>query len=725
MKRRVESREESPYSKRQKLTEEISSVTQLQSLLAFNQDAASVTRQNIQAFKNFLETIAYGDDVELQSSKKGLLLEYLKLQKLSQEERPSSEALELLRTWSLAAQSNNEALFAAVTAVLALFLKTISRHVEFRDAGKNVCYLILQKDQLKILERGLSAQKTKDHVICPSLRLLTELVSFDGGSLASHVYREREITFKRFDTFLGLRHEVKAVGSGSRRKASIRDNALRYLFANLRLQDQSTKIEILSNGKFFRSVFQDIKEDAPLIIREILKVMKDHVLDDKKIPRRTKGRIFTDNVLASLATLYSYQSADDESEEDEHVQTRVNETIPKAVHIFLLSLCTTPAYGVLLEKDDHHGETEREVEAPDEELSARYQDISLLSKTRRKRTATRNHNLASFLQSLRPHASQLQRDLVLAIFQAAPGLISDYFSRKQTFSFEPKLTATWIGYAAFLLSAIQLPISEMDPLLPPSNPNIIERILPLPLSPKVLSRCFNQSIMIVKFLAVKLLTAAFDKLAEVLAFVRSSNQTTGGASARSMDTAVDELVDEFGHRCPDMSHVIALFRSCNSETTVLREASARLLLLYYQHLPQKALEQKLDLSTALLASFNDARSARSECIEHSLEPLLLGHLVAIAACSPDVRWFQKSENDQLSLFGAGLKLYATLPDDSLGRSLGALLQSALSEGFSVDAYEGKRLLAFLSASLSESHALQPHHAVFDFLDNCLTRLSKK
>ncbi|KAL8867321.1 MAG: hypothetical protein Q9174_005738, partial [Haloplaca sp. 1 TL-2023] len=719
MKRRVESREESPYSKRQKLTEEISSVEQLQSLLAFDQDATPVARQKIQAVKNLLEIIAYGEDAELRSSKKSLLLDYLKLQRLSQEERPSSGAFELLKTWSFAAQSNNEPLFASVTAVLALFLKAISRHVEFRDFGRNICYLILQKDQLKILERGLTTQKTRDHLICPSLRLLTELVSFDGGSSASHVYRAREITFKRFDTFLGLRNEVKAVGSGSRRKASIRDNALRYLFANLRLQDQSTKIEILSNGKFFRSVFQDIREDTPSIIREMLKVMKDYILDDKKIPRRIKGRIFTDHALASLATLYSYQTTDDGSEEDEHVQTVANQTIPKAAHIFLLSLCTTPAYGILLEKDDHHVEIEREAEAPDEEPSARHQDISLLSKSRRKRVGARNHNLASFLQSLRPHASQLQRDLVLAIFQAAPELISDYFSRKQTFSFEPKLTATWIGYAAFLLSTIQLPISGMDPLLPLSKSDLIERIVPLPLSPKVLSRCFNQSIMIIRFLAVKLLCAAFDKLAQVLAFVQSSNRITSGASARSRDTAIDEIVDEFGHRCPDMSHVIALFRSCDAETPVLREASAQLLCLYYQHLPQKALVQKLDVSTALLASINDARLARSE---NSLEPLLLGHLVAIAACSPDMRWFQKSDNHQLSLFGTGLELYATLPDDSLGRSLGNLLRSAFSESFSMDAYQAKCLLAFLSTSLSVSQALQP---VLDFIDNCLARLSKK
>lgn len=605
-------------------------------------------RIDVQAFKAFLESIAYGDDAELRSSRKGILLEYLKHQNLSHNDGPPTEAFDLIKTWSFAAQSNNEALFAAVTAVLVLFLKTISRHVEFRDAGRNICYLILQKDQLKVLERGLSVQKSKDHVISPSIRLLSEIVGFDGGYSASRVYRTKDITLKRLDTFLGLRQEAKGVGSSSRRKASIRDNALRYLFANLRLQDHSAKIELLSNGKIFRSVFQDIKGDSPSIVREVLKVMTDDVLRDEKIPRRIKGKLFTDHVLGSIATLYTYRSGgDDDAQEEEQGQEQDKESIPGIAHAFLLSVCTNPVYGILLKQGVQlSGADGEEYDVPSD-LGGNHPSISLLSKRSRKRTAIRNNNVASFLQTLRPHANGLQRDLLLATFQAAPELISDYFFRKRTFSFEPKLTATWIGSAAFLLSTIQLPFQgewetpEGHKSLPVSVPDIIETIIPLPLTPKIVIRCFHQSVNVIRFFAVRLLSAAFDKLAQILAYFRSRSRAARGPTGKIWDSTAAELVEEFGQRCPDMNHVIGVFRSCTSEATVLREASARLLSLYYRYLPQKALEQKLDVSGALSAALKDAMSAGPHSGDHGLHPLVFTHLIEVAKCSPDMRWWQK------------------------------------------------------------------------------------
>lgn len=261
---------------------------------------------DIQAFKTFLESIIHGQDTVLQSSKREILLKYLKLQKLLHDEESSTHTFDLVKTWSFAAQSNNEALFASVTGVLALLVKMISYHVEFREVGGSICQLLLQNDQLKLTERGLSAQKSKDHLISPCLRLLTEIVSFDGGSLAKRVYRLKDITFKRLDTFLSLRQDTKSTGSSSRRKPSVRNTALRYLFANLRLQDHAAKTEILANGRILRSVFQEIKEDPPTVIHEILDGVRGDILKDEMIPRRIKGRIFTDQILGSIATLYNY-----------------------------------------------------------------------------------------------------------------------------------------------------------------------------------------------------------------------------------------------------------------------------------------------------------------------------------------------------------------------------------------------------------------------------------
>lgn len=599
----------------------------------------------IQTFKIFLESIAYGQDAVIQSFRRKILLEYLNLQPIStSREENSTNAIDLIKTWSFTAQSNNEALFATVAAVLVLLLKSISHHIEFRAHGKNVCHLLLQKEQLKLFERGLSAQKSKDHLISSCLRLLTEIVSFDGGSSAKRVYRSKDTTFKRLGTFLGLRQDNKVATTSSRRKPSIRNLALRYLFANFRLQDHETKIGILGNGRILRSVFQDVREDSPLIIYEILHVIKDNVLMDEKMPRRVKGRIFTDQVLSCIATLYGYQTNSDPTRDEE--STQKEESIPNLAHAFLLSICTRSEHGILIGEGLQHTGIEGEGDVvPKSQPSGSADSLYKLSS---KPKAVKNHALASFLQTLRPYASDMQRDLILAIFRAAPELVSDYFHKKKSFSFDPKLTATWVGFAAFLLSTINLPIQEgivhPEPhsLRQLSMFDIIESILPLPLSTKVISRCLSQNVALIKFFTMKILSAAFGKFAKVLKQFVSLGREADVDDETIWDKAAATLTEEFSQRCPDMSQVITVFRSCGPQDSVLQETSARLLSLYYQHLPQTALEQKFDASMALSAAFNDAVSTTRPLERSAMEPLVLEHLINVAKCSPDIRWWQKS-----------------------------------------------------------------------------------
>ncbi|KAL8840707.1 MAG: hypothetical protein Q9170_001225 [Blastenia crenularia] len=720
-KRRAGSEDASPHSKRRKLSDnrpaipkpgEISTVKQLQNILAFRQDAGPETKRNIEAFKVFLESIAHSQDIALQTSRRHLLLEYLQFRPMSQAEGASAHVSDLVKNWSFAAQSNNESLSTAVPAVLALLLKTISHHVDFRDVGANICQLLLQDDQLRLFERGLSAQKSKDRLLSSCLRLLTEIVSFDGGSSAKRLYRMKDVTFKRLDTFLSLRPDTKSMQSSSRKRPSTRSTALRYLFANLRLQDHAAKTEIFANGKLLRSIFYNIKEDSPSMIREILHVVRDDILKDEKIPRRIKGRIFNDQILSSIATLYNYHSDDSTSQVDNSNPEIGN--IPAIAHTFLLSLCTTPEYGILTGQDNRLSGVESE-EVPSSTIidpkdpDTVYQNVG-------KPVTIRNHSLASFLQTLRPYASQLHQSLVLSIFQAAPELVPDYFTRKKSFSFDPKLTATWVGFAAFILSTIELPLHNdivkrgVLGSFPPPSSQIIESILPTQLSPKITSRGLNQNILILKLFTIKILSAAFDKFARTIRYIRSASRNRNGDHAKVWGGAGSALVGEFCQRCPDMSHVITVFRSCTSEDLVLREASARLLLLYYQHLPQIALEQKFDVSIALSAAFDRQTTITQPLISPGLEPLIFEHLL---------------DNQKLSLFGSGLKCCKTLEDKGMRRSLQALLQSTLTEGLSLGYQGGRHLLGSLLMSLDKSRDWQPTDALFELLDDCFVRLSKK
>ncbi|KAL9585755.1 MAG: hypothetical protein Q9212_001339 [Teloschistes hypoglaucus] len=738
-KRLAASGDEDPYSKRRKLGHdgppkapipEISSAKQLQELLVFRQDAGPDTRRNIQAFKKFLDATAYGEDVELQSSKRKILLEYLTHQPVAIDDARPTGSFDLITLWSFAAQSTNEHLYSAVTAVLALLLKTISRHVEFCDVGKAICSLILQREQLKVLEKGLSAQKTKDYIISPCLRLLTEVVSFDGGFFASRVYRSKDVTFKRLDTFLSLTPEKNEVGSSSRRKASIRDNALRYLLVNFKLQDHATKTEMLSHGNTVRSMLQNCREDPTWLVRELLKGLKEDILLDESMPRRVKARVFVDNVLGSIATLCYYRDNDQDASDDEQ-KSEKQQPIPESAHALLLSICTTPAYGILHKESRSSLNTKGEDDETLVEPIAYQSKPSLLSTRPQRRKTVRHTTISSFLQSLRPHANELQRDLVLATFEVTPELIPDYFHKKSTFSFEPKLTATWVGYAAFLLSTIQLPIEKQLATIIghgstlPSPGDMVDSILPLPLNSKVLTRCLNQSVGLIKFFAIQILNAAFRKLAYVVRWLKSSHPARNNVQDMTRTSAASALLDEFSQRCPDMNHVVVVFRGCSIDDTTLREASARLLALYYQHLPQKALEQKFDVSVALSADINGVVSSKSQPKEPGLESLVLEHLLKIASCSPDLRWWQSSGHNQRSLFMSGFQLCVTFKEDPIHDSLFELLQSALLEGLNLDPAHGRLLLVTLLTSLDSTQAWRPPDNVFVFVDDLLQRLAKK
>lgn len=655
MSKRGADREDSPYSKRQKLAsqsqdasvqtipEDIISWADLKRLLAFDQDAGPRAHQNVRAFKGFLDSTAYSEDDVAKSANRSLLHEYLRRTSAN-----TSVLADLIRTWSSADQSNDERLFAAITAVLALFLKTTSSHIEFRDFGNQLCRALLEDDCLRLFKRGLGTKKIREHVVSPCLRLLTEIVAHDGGTAAKLLWHKSDIVFHGLEIFLTLPKEKADDWKPSRRESSIRDNALRYLFANLRLQSPIAKegIVSLAQGRPARpekstsyrlrntflapAAVQSLADDSPGILVELLNVLKQHVLADADLPRNVKRALFKEETVAGIAALYNYGANPDASEQP----LRVRET----AHIFLLFLCTSPIAGLL--------EPERTHQAYGLESAANESNGFTCGRRPSSASVRGNKVLSSFLQGLRPYANRLEEELVLAIFEASPDMIAEYFERKKSFSFEPKLSATWIGYAKFLTSTILLPlprsfIQEADTfpsrLAVPAS-TIIESILPSPLSQKSLMRCLNQNIDLVKLFAVRIITFAFQKLESLTDMFSISSRETGLSFDASKTDNFRHLVYEFRRRCPEVRHVIAGFRRCPKKSVVQREAFCRLLVYYYRLIPQSALEEKFDISVAL----SDALLGNESPSNRSLRSLELGSLLEIARRSPDMQWWHKS-----------------------------------------------------------------------------------
>lgn len=642
MAKRQFEREDSPYSKRQKISpnghdvtvqvppKEIHSWKDLQQLLAFDQQGGAGARQNIQDFKKFLDATAYSEDAGVKASNRSLLQEYLGQQRL----QASNGLADLVRSWSFAAQSNDERLFSAIAAVLALFLKTTSFHLEFREHGNQLCRNLLEEDSSRLFERGLSASRAKEHVISPCLRLLTEVVAYDGGAAAKLVWHRRDVAFHRLETLLMIRKERFDNQKQSSRKPSVRDNALRYLFANLKLQNPMAKAGILTlaHGKLARAIFQGLREDSPAILNELLSVFKKYIIADADLPRNVKRGIFRDETLARIAALYHYE------EDLDHTEPQLS--VRQNAHSLLLALCASPDSGLLdtTRASQSHGIDPADLgpdgvahlnDIPDSGLSS----AALLHCSR---------TLLNFLQGLRPYANILEEQLILAVFKAAPDALVDYFKKKRSFSFEPKLTATWIGFSKFLISVIMLPLpmeyihllkSQSRDANTPVN-HIMEYTLPSPLSQKVLTRCLNQSVDIVTFFAVRIMLVAFQKLESLVNLLSSQCKSDNPAP----ETPVALLIDQFRMKCPEVRHVIAGFRSTPKEKSILREGFSRLLSYYFRLIPQTALEERFDISLALSTALSDYEISSDKKM-HTLE---FRNLLNIARRSPNMHWWHKA-----------------------------------------------------------------------------------
>lgn len=720
------------YLKRQKIkhattnsAERIQSSRQLQQLLAFDQDAGRA-KHGVQSFKTFLDGLGgeHASEGDQESRKAGLSLlkEYLISQLPKDEEDKTFTYLaDIMQTWRFAAQSNNESLLSAVPAVLALLLKNISGSLEFTDFGLRLGRTLLQKQQLELLSRGMSSIKTKEYVISPSIRLLREVTTYDGGAMAKLVFRSREYTLKAFGRNLGLRSIGDAIET--RRKPSVRTNAMRYLIALIKMLPVESKKELLSQRDITSALTRDISRDPPFLVADILATLKTHVIQDEQLPRDSKSKLFNATSLGRLVGLYGYDQQEDEGGES----SKPIDVIAIA-HEFLILACTAHEGGILFRQNGYYPRGFDSNAGSIIDTSQNFIDLGLDSLDRVDRftdnVPVRNTTLSEFIQTLRPWSSLKQSELLLAIFKAAPELIAGYFYGKKSFAFDPKLTATWIGYSAFLFSCLRLPVPlyfgnpDGYGLIPPPTSIVMESILPQPLTQKALTRCMNQTSSLITFFAVRILIVSFEKLENILEGYREASR----ASALWKQAAI-QLTEEFSRRCPSMKDVIGVLRGTGETDLMQRHAASRLLVLYYRVLPQIALEAKFDVSAFLTHALRLLKESDKGSEEAAMRVIEVEKLFQIAHCSPGMRWFHKPDSYPVSPFTAMIKLLVDATSevpvpkirsvlDSVARESG-LLQSSTSPP-ALDA------LVWALKTASEDHDIGD---ICEFLDNCALRCS--
>lgn len=676
----------------------------------------------IQSFKVFLDS--FSNTETKTASATSILKDFLASEKPASEDDTEAIFLpELMQIWSFASQTNDDKLLSAVPALLALLLRTISNILELSEYGLRLARTVLLKSQQELVARGLTSSKGKEFIISPALRLLKEVVVFDGGVLAKQVFRGRDQTLKNLARNLGLR--LPNGGVEELRKPSVRTTALRFLLALMKFLPSDSKRELLNQRDIVASLTRDIKDDPPYIVRDILETLKTYVLKDEALPRESKTRVVNGHSLGRISTLYRYDL-------DEEATTPPQKPVDEVAHEFLVLACTSLNAGVLIRQagfyprgvdpDDTH-----DVDADGTFIDLGLDSIEWMDKFTDK-VPVRNTILSEFIQNLRPWSSAKQGELLLAIIKVAPELFADYFYGKKDFSFDPKLTATWMGYSAFVFSALQLPVPTYFgfhgryPRLPPPTAIVLENLLPQPLSQKVMTRCLtipDQSL--ITFFAIRILCIAFGKLKTVLAMYAEA--ASGPSSVWTQ--AAEELVDDFCQRCPSIRDVIVAFRRMSSTHLMQREAVTKLLVLYYEVVPQIALDAKFGVSAALAETLSALEESTLGAQQRALRTLELENLFQFANYSPGMRWFSKIEGLSISPFMAMLRLYAKAPSGLPLIKLRGVLESVVEETQILQTSSTISALGSLVLRIREVESEDALAAVSLFLDDCISRCATK
>lgn len=533
----------------------------------------------------------------------------------------------------------HDSLLSSIPSVLALFLKTISGHLDFRDLGLGLCKCLLEKDQLRLFDRGLTATRTKEHLISPCIRLLTEIVGFDGGSVANRVFALRSITFKRLDLFLEQRKGPSDAAPAAGEKPSLRRIAQRYILRNLAFQSTASKQELIAEGKLLRKFLHGIRYDNVDIIGDIIQAIEKHIIDDRKVSRSSRSRLFDQQNLKSLASLYRTQPTSED--------VPIEPPVPDRVHSLLLRICTDVGNGVLMRQSGWYppGFDPTVLNGLNDNDSSSAIDMGLDAiaddQSTESITSVTNFKLARFFQSLNPDSDKLQGKLLLAAFQAAPELVANYFSQKTKFMSEPKPTSEWLGQSAWLFRCIDLPVPKNYgwagelPSRPPPIPTMLENILPRPLDRATLARCMNLNVEVVTLFATRTLIIAFQKLRNVISML-----TKVPSSLSLWLQAAARLKTAFGQRVPPVKDVIAVFQRNAKGLRSLRSSAIELIELYYESLPEIAMREAFNISSALSDALSQLSLEDNEPNQaNSMEEVTT--LLRIAIRFPQMKWWNK------------------------------------------------------------------------------------
>lgn len=675
-----------------------------------------LTSLGIERFRSFLVDIAANKE----TTDKAVLLRVLKqyCDDQSASTKNNVDFPDLLSTWSFAAQNNTDAITSAVPAVLAQFFRTINNELEFRDFGLSLCHSLLKTDQVRLIDRGLSAPKHKDFMISPCLRLVTEMVSFDAGALAANVFSRRDLLLKRLDILLDPPPRQRE--ETNRRRPTVRRNAQRLLLALLRYLDTEAKAEMIAQGKALYACLRSLALDGGDIVRDVLKTIRLSLVNSD-LQNLTKTRFLNAANLQLFAHLYDF--------EPEEVDSDSTVPVRQAAHDFLVQVCTS-INGALV-KDSGYYPPNYNVQAQQDDEEDSGIDLGLdspyFSDDYTTSVAVKNTNLSVFLQKLKPTSDVLQAELVVKIFAAAPELVADYFCKRPKTLGAPTDDNAWLGEFGFLYSVVDLPVrlrlgyADQMPTSPPPISIVAENILPRALDRASLTAFLKKGEDIATMSAARLLFQALQKLFQVCAIFKSAP-----GKQHLWLQAIDKLSSIITARIPPYNELVATLQKTAKGNHMVRGALLECMSSYKTVLPQSTLSSSFDIGPLLLDVLRKLHEDDlDEDDRQALEKQEIA-LITIANASRGTKWWHKAGSEPLSpIMSLLLEVSSHRPNQDTELIIDLVVSSIFVEKGILRSLE-QSWLALKTSLASLKPTLKDYDdTMFTFLENCMTRTMKQ
>ena len=600
----------------------------LRKLSSFDQDQSTVTIvRRLQALRSTLESARQDGDTFKKAARQNLLRRCFLFDRHPKFIKRTTVADDLLQYWRLSLHRDDLAYVVCADAIAEL-LRAISGDVKLSSSGNEICRSLLDDPNIICFEKGLNQHGRNLASPISCLRLMVEVMTFDGGLCGQYIFKKRHILHANLARFL------EPSTSHSNDQASLRATTLAYLIQYIKFQGGRAKLDLLQQRHVVKAIFQHIEHDNVDKTVQFLTVLEDHFLSDTEIHISDKRRLLDTILLKGLTDIYTRETTSD-AEKPLH-------SLSTVLHRFFIkyfTLISTEA-----RRNPTHPEGLYSVRLLGTQTSSIFSPGTSLHDLPASLSPHKEASIVPLLQSLRPHTNQMHRTLLLHIYNLNPDLLTAYFKSNRSFNLEPDITATWVGKFCFLMALIRVPVRLYD-LRPSTDMHmrvtaVTNSIAPFPFNPQVLGHCFNNSSAVVRFLAVKLVTASLQKLGKLLDV--STFSANGGKREESIDKdSLLQIKRRVFLRLPEVSTVIGAFHRCIAEHSMEKEGLSHLLALWCVLNPRKAYGGASDISS-ILSHVSSRPFSCSQAAEFlRIEDISHHHLLSIAQTTPDIKWWSR------------------------------------------------------------------------------------